>query len=279
MVDDDDVPLSKAKELESELEEVRRALSERDRTIQLLAKRLESLESERAPDGSIPETPVSVPPTTSAPPAAQRSRESMPSTPSVPSTPGPTAGRGSPSAFAVASVVPLASSVPSVRIAPAVPVVAPAMHVPAGDSSPDSSRGSQTLDQIHWHSVTVGRRASQPPDSIPPSQRKDPRRAVELQIEFNEDTQFFAGLTQDISEGGVFIATYRILPIGTPLTLSFELPDATKVTARGEVRWVRDTNMVEGRPGMGVSFTDLTPESLAAISRFCRHNAPLYVEF
>lgn len=156
-------------------------------------------------------------------------------------------------------------------------VVRPPLPLPLAEAPPVKTPGPGP--RVQWSSITVGRRASQPPDSVPPSQRKVPRRAVELEIEFNEDIQFYAGLTQDISEGGVFIATYRLLRIGTPLTLSFQMPDSTKVTARGEVRWVRDTNQTEVRTGMGVAFTEISEEALASIARFCREVAPLYVEF
>ena len=84
-----------------------------------------------------------------------------------------------------------------------------------------------------------------------------------------------------MSEGGVFIATYRVQPVGTPLRLAFELPCGTKVTARGEVRWIRegDGDSNDGRPGMGIAFTSLPEAALLAIGRFCRQRPPLYMEF
>jgi uncharacterized protein (TIGR02266 family) len=275
MVDDEkSALLPNPKDLEAELAEARRALSERDRTIQILAERLETLESDRSGDagaGSISEVRALPPlpiPNVSVAPSTARSSDSggSPSAGKIP----PPLPRPSP-----AGVVPLAGAVPS------IPVIEAVAGAPAVSPERPSAAASDVEGEagIQWHSVTVGRRASLPPDSVPPSQRRDPRRAIEIEIEFKEDTQFFAGLTQDISEGGVFIATYRIQAIGTPLTLAFALPDGTRVTARGEVRWVRDTTLVEGRPGMGVAFTELPPEALAAIARFCRQNAPLYVEF
>lgn len=166
-------------------------------------------------------------------------------------------------------------------------LVPPASPQEAGSRAPGSGlQGSarsieapSANGRVLWSSITVERRASQPPASSPPSQRKDPRRALELEVEFTEDVQFFAGLTQDISEGGVFIATYRVLKIGTRLTLSFQMPDGCAVTARGEVRWVRDTRQAEVRTGMGVAFTEINQEALDSIVRFCREVPPLYVEF
>lgn len=139
------------------------------------------------------------------------------------------------------------------------------------DDEPFAEQSPQT---VLWHSITVGNGAEPP---LPPSQRKDVRRTVELEVEFDLDTQFYTGLTQDISKGGVFIATYAIQPIGTVLTISFELPCGTKVTALGEVRWLRDASSAS-RPGMGVAFMALDDACLSAVARFCHKNQPLYVE-
>lgn len=127
-----------------------------------------------------------------------------------------------------------------------------------------------TTSTVQWHSITV--------QTAPPkSQRRTERHAIELPVEFDLETEFYAGITRDISEGGVFIATYCIQPIGTIIGLAFELPCGTRIETRGTVRWIRDTAHTS-RPGMGVAFTALSAESLAAIANFCRHNAPLYVE-
>lgn len=143
----------------------------------------------------------------------------------------------------------------------------PASDVPATDPG-----GS-----IQWHHVTVSTAPSQRPSLAPNSQRRAERRPVELHVEFDSDTQFYAGITRDISEGGVFIATYRVQPVGTKLGLCFELPCGTRIETRGTVRWQREPSH-DVRPGMGVAFDELSAESMAAIGRFCSEHAPLYVE-
>ena len=115
-------------------------------------------------------------------------------------------------------------------------------------------------------------------DSTPPSQRRSLRRSFEAELEFTEDSQFYAGLTQDISQGGVFIATYRLFPVGSCLDLAFELPDGTHVKTRRQVRWLRETASQGARPGMGVAFSELPPEALTAITEFCRERPPLYMD-
>lgn len=132
-------------------------------------------------------------------------------------------------------------------------------------------------DTIRWHFVEIDDDDAERFGSEEPSRRKSVRRHAELEIEFDRETQLYTGLTQDISEGGVFIATYKIQPLGTPICLSFELPDGTMIVARGEVRWTRTASNAS-RPGMGVAFTEMSDESLAALARFCSRCAPLYVE-
>ena len=114
--------------------------------------------------------------------------------------------------------------------------------------------------------------------SQPPSQRRAPRRSCEIELEFTEDTHFYAGLTQDISQGGVFIATYKVLPVGHRLQLEFDLPDGMHVSAKGEVRWLREAASATSRPGMGVAFLDLPDDSRQAITEFCRKRPPLYMD-
>ena len=117
------------------------------------------------------------------------------------------------------------------------------------------------------------------PDTIPaPSRREDPRIRRELEVEFSHETEFYAGITADLSQGGLFIATYHPYPLGTRLDLGFELPDGTAVKARGQVRWLREEVPGVSRPGMGVAFEQLSQEALAAITSFCRQRAPLYME-
>lgn len=130
-------------------------------------------------------------------------------------------------------------------------------------------------DAIRWHYIGIGDDTAR--DSMTPSRRRNVRRQAEIDIAFDRDTQLYTGLSQDISEGGVFIATYQVQPIGTPIRLSFELPDGTKISARGEVRWLRETSNAS-RPGIGVAFTEMTSEALAALGHFCRRFAPLYIE-
>ncbi|HEV8548219.1 MAG TPA: TIGR02266 family protein [Polyangiaceae bacterium] len=122
-------------------------------------------------------------------------------------------------------------------------------------------------------------RLAKPMLVAPPSERRTSDRTPWFaDLEFGEDAQFFTGLSLDISEGGLFVATYSTIPIGTKLVLCFELPDGTNVEARGEVRWVRSEAIDGERPGVGVAFTDLPADARDRIVALCARKPPLYVD-
>ena len=124
-------------------------------------------------------------------------------------------------------------------------------------------------------SIVPAARASTSPAA---ERRSDSRAPFIADLEFGEDAQFFTGLSLDISEGGLFVATYTEIPIGTRLVLCFELPDGTEVEARGEVKW-RRTQAADGeRPGIGIAFTDLPAPARDRIAELCERRPPLYFD-
>jgi uncharacterized protein (TIGR02266 family) len=107
------------------------------------------------------------------------------------------------------------------------------------------------------------------------------------------ENNFYAGLSEDMSEGGVFIATHHALPIGTPVVLSFTLPDAEEpISVYGTVQWLRGPDATArwdacfgageetpgAMPGMGIKFHDMEPASLKAIRYFVRHRSPVFFD-
>ena len=96
------------------------------------------------------------------------------------------------------------------------------------------------------------------------------------------DHNFYTGLTENLSEGGLFVHTQSTLPIGTVLRVEFTLPTSSeKLSMVGEVRWIRSPDAVREahnnygsagagglKPGMGIQFKELAPESVKAITKF-----------
>jgi uncharacterized protein (TIGR02266 family) len=105
--------------------------------------------------------------------------------------------------------------------------------------------------------------------------REATRYPCEFEVEFAHDTHFIAGISSDMSTGGLFVATYRRLPVGSAVTVAFDLPSGQRVETNGEVRWARETEHGDSRPGLGIAFTDLSAAALAHIVEYCRGRPPL----
>ena len=105
--------------------------------------------------------------------------------------------------------------------------------------------------------------------------REDARVAIALEVALTGDSQFFTGITGDIARGGLFVGTYRTLPIGRLVELTFSLPNGAVIHTSGRVRWSRDAS-TDTHPGIGVSFESLSDADRAQIETFCAEREPLY---
>jgi uncharacterized protein (TIGR02266 family) len=131
---------------------------------------------------------------------------------------------------------------------------------------------------------TVVRRMPVPPVDAPQSvaspdeRRQYTRIELEVEIDFIGLDNFYSGFTEDISEGGLFVATYELKALGTEFDLVFSLPDGYEIKTRAVVRWLRDPHNVteDSHPGMGLQFIDLAPEHRRAIESFTRQREPIF---
>ena len=105
---------------------------------------------------------------------------------------------------------------------------------------------------------------------------------LEVKVDLESDHNFYTGLTQNISSGGVFIATSAIKKIGDRITLKFSLPGTNETLAvETEVRWIRENSALhktDGNTGMGVRFVNLSPAAAAAIQQFVQSRESLYYD-
>jgi uncharacterized protein (TIGR02266 family) len=110
--------------------------------------------------------------------------------------------------------------------------------------------------------------------------RTSERRIIEVDIGIQSATNFFTGFTQDISSGGLFVSTFDILAIGTPLNINFRLPGGPVLSLNGTVRWIREYNETnpEMEPGMGIRFEELNSRDAEAINEFMAQNPPIFYE-
>jgi uncharacterized protein (TIGR02266 family) len=106
--------------------------------------------------------------------------------------------------------------------------------------------------------------------------RAHPRVTVRINITLSSDNQFYTGISENLSEGGVFVATYEFRKVGETVDLTLLLPNSRPIFADGVVRWVRDvSSSIEVPPGMGIEFVSLNEMDTATIRAFLRLRAPL----
>ena len=110
------------------------------------------------------------------------------------------------------------------------------------------------------------------------SGRIDQRFEHGVEVNLESEHNFYTGFTENISTGGLFIATRDLLPIGTQTQMRFSLSGSEQLTTQVEVRWHRleqasDENI---SPGMGVRFLNLTPDQQAVINAFINQRETLF---
>ncbi len=194
--------------------------------------------------------PVSVPPSRPRPPPPESARGPRPPLP----PPNPPLQRLAPPKDAV--VAPPASLDPF-PFAPAAPAPSKA---PAPASLPDPFRVAPAAP------------------STAPADRRDDRRIVELEVGITSESNLYLGFAENLSDGGLFVATYAPMPIGAMVDLRLSLPTSpAPLNVRGEVRWIRERPDADGGwPGMGIRFAGLTPSDEAALQAFLRQRAPIF---
>jgi uncharacterized protein (TIGR02266 family) len=120
-------------------------------------------------------------------------------------------------------------------------------------------------------------RASIPPLGNERRSAQAQRVHVEVDIGMLTQSNFYTGISLDVSQGGVFVSTYQPSPPGTEVSLYFVLPSGHSVHAEGTVRWTRAPSD-DFAPGMGVAFTALSEADARAIGEFCAGRTPLYYD-
>lgn len=101
----------------------------------------------------------------------------------------------------------------------------------------------------------------------------DPRFLARIAI-FNGPFQreLITDYTVNVSTGGVFIETVKILPVDTHLQIKFKLPTMERViSCAARVAWTNDSDAPKKPalpPGMGIQFLDLSHDDMHAIRIF-----------
>ena len=94
--------------------------------------------------------------------------------------------------------------------------------------------------------------------------RSEPRISLAFRVRYTTpEGQHFEGRAGGIGGGGMFIESLAPLPVGTTLAMEFSLPEkpAEWLPTRGVVAWVcPKADHYTFSPGMGVRFTEVSPE-------------------
>jgi uncharacterized protein (TIGR02266 family) len=124
---------------------------------------------------------------------------------------------------------------------------------------------------------------SDAPETESPTVRKGPRGSrvrVDIAIDKGSEHNFWAGLALEVEGGGVFVATYQALELGTIVDVRVTLPDvAEPMTVEGVVRWTRPhLDGSDGAAGVGIKFLELSTDAHERFERFAKLRAPIVFE-
>jgi uncharacterized protein (TIGR02266 family) len=103
------------------------------------------------------------------------------------------------------------------------------------------------------------------------------RTELTIDVTLEGDNNFFVGASENISEGGLFVATDVLAEVGARVSMDFGLPGLERrVACEGEVVWVRGAGRLPA--GIGLRFVGLSREDAVEIRRFVEQRDPIFWE-
>jgi uncharacterized protein (TIGR02266 family) len=131
---------------------------------------------------------------------------------------------------------------------------------------------------MHWVIMQTNPHEGDPPSVVRRCSRG--KVAIDLAVDAHSEHNLWCGLSNDVAEGGVFVATHESLEPGTNVDLSVRLPGVEEpVALRGVVRWIRAYGEESDAPaGVGVKFVALDQRALPELSRFATLRDPILFE-
>jgi uncharacterized protein (TIGR02266 family) len=106
-------------------------------------------------------------------------------------------------------------------------------------------------------------------DERPSDGRKAPRVEVTLRMAVGTDADIGVGVTENLSQTGLFLACASTRPLGTRLALHISHPALEgPLKLSGVVRWIRPADPQARFPkGMGIEFEQLSDEERTILAR------------
>ncbi len=101
---------------------------------------------------------------------------------------------------------------------------------------------------------------------------------VNADLGAHSPTNFYKGLAGNdiIDHGGLFVSTYVLPKMGTPVRLKVSLPGGYEFEANAVVKWTREDGGNDAPPGFGAQFTQITPEARQLVYRYVRNREPIF---
>jgi uncharacterized protein (TIGR02266 family) len=159
----------------------------------------------------------------------------------------------------------------------AINISPPPSKIP--QSSPDSaSRPSQPLN--------AGSAIGSPhpaPSEAQRAPRADMRIELSFQLDLTEESahNFYTGFTDNISEGGIFIATQHLLDIGTQIKFPLSLPGMeVPELVEGTVKWVRREEYIAHQTptGLGIQFNWISNDLKRRIDDYIQRRESIFYD-
>lgn len=97
--------------------------------------------------------------------------------------------------------------------------------------------------------------------------RQHERHPLRVQVDLRTEHGFLAATTENLSQGGLFVATAAPYALGETVELVLRLFHAPPMALRGIVRWRRPPGP-DGPPGLGLELLDLQDDQRAVIAAF-----------
>ncbi len=102
------------------------------------------------------------------------------------------------------------------------------------------------------------------------------RLALQVNVSSASDSNFYLGMTENISRGGVFISSAVMPEIGLMMEIMLELTDdGPPMRVAGEVRWHKRHADNLGNSGYGLRFVSLSAADEERIRDFVSERQPL----
>ena len=144
--------------------------------------------------------------------------------------------------------------------------------------SPSELAAVQALAAAAEHSPNRGKQPTVFPETaakVPLGPNGIPR--LEAEVGVHSDTNFFTNFLGDIHDhGGIFVATYGTVGMGSPCEVAIAFPGELTAEVQGVVRWRREASEDSGSsPGLGIEITQAAPEAWGLIDRFIAKRHPI----